>query len=122
MPREFSRSRRVADQLQRELARLIQRTLQDGDLGLITISMIKVSPDLRNADIFFTCLGNKVNIDSVEHVLNQSAGQFRHELSRSLPLRHTPRLQFEYDRSLDKANRLTNLIDSLHGQAPDQDS
>ena len=85
MPREFSRSRRVADQLQRELAILIQRSLQDEELGLITLSMIKVSPDLRNADIFFTCIDNKVNIDSVQRVLNDSASLFRHELSRSLP-------------------------------------
>ena len=122
MPREFSRSRRVADQLQRELARMIQRSFQDSDFGLITISMIKVSPDLRNADIFFTCLDNKVDIDSVQQILNQNAGQFRHELSRCLPLRHTPRLHFEFDSSLDQANRLTNLIDSLHSQTREQDS
>lgn len=114
MAKEFSRSRRVADLIQRELAVLIQRDIQDHALGMVTVSTIDVSPDLKNAKVFFTCFGNTVAIEQVEARLNEHLGQFRHELSKSLILRSVPKLKFAYDYSLDRANKLTALIDSLH--------
>jgi ribosome-binding factor A len=114
MAKEFSRSRRVADLIQRELAVLIQRDIQDHDLGMVTVSTIDVSPDLKNAKVFFTCIGNTVTIEQVVTRLNEHVGQFRHELSKSLILRSMPKLKFAYDYSLDRANKLTSLIDSLH--------
>jgi ribosome-binding factor A len=120
MPREFSRSRRVADLMQRELAVMIQREIQDGSMGLVTISMVEVSPDLKNARVYFTCIGNTEDIVQVTERLNAHAGQFRHELSRILIMRSVPRLQFRYDHTLERANKLTALIDSLHaGDKPD---
>jgi ribosome-binding factor A len=113
MPREFSRSRRVADLIQRELAALIQKYIQNNQIGLITISSVDVSSDLKNARVFFTCLKNKTDIDHVSDLLNEYAGQFRHELSRTLTMRSIPKIRFEFDHSLDRANRLTALIESL---------
>jgi ribosome-binding factor A len=114
MPREFSRNRRVADLMQRELAALIQREIRDESLGLLTLSKIDVSPDLKNAQIYFTCLGNTVDVEQVSSRLNEYAGHFRHELSGVLIMRSVPKLQFKYDHTLERANKLTALIDSLH--------
>lgn len=114
MAKEFSRSRRVADLIQRELAVQIQRFIQDDNFGLITVSCVDVSPDLKNAKIYFTCLANKVAIEEVTEKLNEYNGQFRHELSKSLVMRNIPKIHFEFDQNLDRANRLTALIDSLH--------
>jgi ribosome-binding factor A len=119
MAKEFSRSRRVADLIQRELAVLIQRDIQDHALGMVTVSTVDVSPDLKNAKVFFTCIGNTVAVEDVVIRLNEHIGQFRHELSKSLILRSVPKLKFAYDYSLDRANKLTSLIDSLHVDAAD---
>lgn len=114
MAKEYTRNRRVADLIQRELAKLIQRYIQDDEIGLVTISSVDVSPDLKNARIFFTCLSNKVSVDDVTDRLNEFNSQFRHELSQILIMRSVPRIHFEFDQNLDRANRLTALIESLH--------
>lgn len=113
MPKEFSRSRRVGDLLQQELAGMIQRrTLEDGT-GMVTLSSTDVSPDLKNATIYFTCLGNSMANEEVVDILNEYVGEFQHELGKSLKLRNIPHLHFKYDYSLVEANRVTELIDSL---------
>jgi ribosome-binding factor A len=122
MAKEFSRSRRVADLIQRELAGLIQRDIHDHDLGMVTVSTVDVSPDLKNAKVLFTCIGNTAATEDVVLRLNEHIGQFRHELSKSLVLRSVPKLKFAYDYSLDRANKLTSLIDSLHAGRPDTDN
>lgn len=117
MPKEFSRSLRVGELVQRELAGIIQRHFDSIQYGMITISAIDISPDIKNAKIFFTCLENNPEITDVEEILNNYAWQFRHELSKSLSLRVIPKLRFKYDHSLERANRLSKLIDSLNKDA-----
>jgi len=114
MPRQYSRSQRVGDLVQRELARLIQKELVDAHLGLITISTADISPDLKYAKIYVTSLADDVETDVIIAALNDRAGHFRHELSKVLRLRVVPKLAFQYDISIDRARRLTTLIDSLH--------
>jgi len=118
MPRQYSRSRRVEELVQRELARLIQKELSDAHLGLITISAVNISPDLKNAKIYITSIGDGIDVDQIIKTLNEISGHFRHELSKILTLRVVPRLVFEFDSSIERARRLTALIDSLHH--PDQ--
>ena len=125
MPREFSRSRRVADLIQREIATLIQRYIQDDEIGLVTVSSVNVSPDLKNARIFFTCMANKTDIKHVSDLLNEFTGLFRHELAKNLVMRSVPKISFEFDYSLDRANKLTALIESLDDNKsgkPDRES
>lgn len=114
MPRQFSRSRRVEDLVQRELALLIQKELSDSHLGLITVSGVNISPDLKNAKIYVTSIGDGVEMDQVIKTLNEISGHFRHELAKVLTLRVVPKLTFEFDSSIERARRLTTLIDSLH--------
>lgn len=113
MPKQFSRSRRVADLVQRELARIIQRDIGDAHLGLITISAVDVSPDLTNAKVYITSLGADSGLEKVITVLNEQASHFRHELAQILPLRGVPRLEFLFDSSIERGSRLSALIDSL---------
>ena len=109
MPKEFSRTRRVGELMQRELAELIQRRFSVEKNGMITVSEVTVTPDLRQAKIYITVLGKDIN-ETVGQ-LNERAGEFRHELSKRLSLRITPRLTFSADTVLENANRLTALID-----------
>jgi len=122
MAKEFSRSQRVGDHIQKELATIIQMPVRDAGLGLVTISAVDLSTDLAYAKIFVTCLG--IDIDSVSDrakvlaMLNDNAAQFRHQLSKILTTRTVPKLQFMFDENLEQANRLTSLIDSLHTEDP----
>ena len=118
MPKEYSRSRRVAELVQRELAVLIPKYLQDTDVGLVTVSNVDVSPDLKNAKVYITSIINTIENDEVADRLNELAGQLRHDLSRLIIMRSVPRLHFEFDHALERANRLTALIDSLKSGKP----
>lgn len=113
MPKQYGRNRRVADVVQRELARLLQREITDPHLGLITVSAVDVSPDLKNAKIFVTTLGGDLEHNEVVRILNELAGHYRHELAGLLTLRSVPSLKFEYDTSIQRGKHLSDLIDSL---------
>jgi len=113
MPKEFGRNRRVADLIQRDLAILIQREMDSKQFGLITVSLVDVSPDLLNAKVYVTNLGNDAGRDALIITLNKRAGHFRHELAKNSPRRTTPRLDFVFDSSIEHGSRLSALIDSV---------
>jgi ribosome-binding factor A len=126
MAKEFSRSQRVGDHIQKELSTIIQIPVRDAGLGLVTISAVDLSTDLSHAKIYVTCLGidhendldNKSDRVEILAMLNDNAAQFRHQLSKILTTRIVPKLKFMFDESLEQANRLTGLIDSLHTEDP----
>ncbi|MGP5554479.1 ribosome-binding factor A [Psychrobacter celer] len=112
------RLQRLADQIQRELAVLIRDEVNDPRLtGFVTISSIKVSPDLGYADIYVTIMEpglddamTKTNHEESINVLNKAAGFLRTELSHSLKTRTTPRLRFHYDEVTAHGNYMMDLI------------
>lgn len=111
--REFKRTDRVADQLQKELAVLIQREVKDPRLGMITVSGVTVSRDLGYADVHVTLLGDDgpERIRENLKVLKQAAGFLRGQIARRIKLRHVPELRFHYDESVVRGQRLSSLID-----------
>lgn len=110
MPKEFSRTQRVGEVIQRELADIIRREIDTTSLGMITISKVTLSPDLKFAQIYITHLGGQLTAEQTASHLNQSANLLRHHLSQRLTTRTTPRLQFVYDKTIEYANHLTQLI------------
>ena len=112
------RLQRLADQIQRDLAVLIRDEINDPRLtGFVTISTIKISPDLGYADIYVTIMEKSMDdamtkdyhTESLE-VLNKASGFLRTELSHLLKTRTTPRLRFHYDEVTANANYMINLI------------
>lgn len=112
------RLQRLADQIQRDLAVLIRDEINDPRLtGFVTISSVKISPDLGYADIYVTIMEPELNDamtkssheDSIK-VLNKAAGFLRTELSHSLKTRTTPRLRFHYDEVTARGNYMMDLI------------
>ena len=112
MPREFSRSTRVAAQIQRELAQLIQLEIKDPRVGMVTLSGVELSSDLGYAKVYFTVLGNEHTPEEVVAALNHAAGYLRHELGRRLVLRTLPQLTFVYDETVERGASLSALIDA----------
>ncbi len=110
MPREFSRSRRVAEQLQRELAGLIGSVLKDPRVGLVTVTAVEVSKDLAYAKVFVSSIGESGTREELIGTLQHASGFLRHEIGQAMKLRIIPELRFHYDDTLEKAAKLEALI------------
>lgn len=126
MPREFSRGRRVADHIQKELAVLIQQEVKDPRLGLVTINEVKVSRDLGFADVYFTSFSSDTfrasesldedaereerNSIRPAEVLENASGFLRSRLAKSLSTRTTPKLRFHYDHTIEQGAKMTQAI------------
>lgn len=117
MPRDFSRTRRIAEQIQRELAEVIRHELKDpGVGGFVTITEVEVSPDHSHAKVFFTRLGDESLIPETSAGLKRASGFLRTHLARRLKLRTVPHLEFKYDASVERGVRLSRLIDEAVGK------
>ena len=112
--RGFNRTDRIADQIQRDLAVLLQREIKDPRLGLPTISGVKVSKDLAYADVYLTfmALNDPGKVDDALHVLESASGLLRSLLSKSIKLRVMPRLRFHYDETIVEGPRISALINA----------
>jgi ribosome-binding factor A len=107
----FLRSRRIGDQIHKDLADLISRELKDPRLGMITVTAVEVTNDYSHAKIYVSSLqGNEVLARSLE-ALQDAAGFLRNQLGKRLSIRTLPALHFVADVSLDRAIALTTLID-----------
>ncbi|MBT2785666.1 MULTISPECIES: 30S ribosome-binding factor RbfA [unclassified Halomonas] len=111
--REFKRTDRVADQLQKELAVLIQREVKDPRLGMVTVSGVTVSRDLGYSDVYVTLLGEQEpeRIKENLQVLKRAAGFLRSQIAKRIKLRHVPELRFHFDESVVRGQHLSSLID-----------
>lgn len=112
MPRDFPRTRRVGEQIQRELAALIRDGVKDPRVGMVTISAVEVSRDLAHAKVFITVLGDETAKRDSLAALNKAAGFLRHELGQRMLTRTVPQLRFVYDESIERGSRLCALIDA----------
>lgn len=124
MAREFSRIDRIGDQMQRELAQLIQREVKDPRLGMVTVNAVKVSRDLGYADIYVSLLTTEeLGAESPEvieslAVLNKAAGFLRGQIGRAMKLRVVPLLRFHFDELQGYSRRLDGLIRKAVGDQP----
>jgi ribosome-binding factor A len=111
MPREFKRSERVSGQLRRELAQLIQSEVKDPALGLVSVSDVEVSRDLSHARVFVTVFDPDTAPDSLK-ALRRAAGFLRSCLGKELRMHNIPQLHFVHDDSVEKGQRMDELIDA----------
>ena len=113
MPREFNRSERVADALQRELAALLRTELDDPRIAMTNITGVDVSRDLASAKVFVNFIGQRSAEQTAEAVaaLNGAAGFLRSRIGGVIRMRIVPRLRFIHDTTGDRGQRLANLID-----------
>ncbi|HTE15707.1 MAG TPA: 30S ribosome-binding factor RbfA [Burkholderiales bacterium] len=117
MPKDYPRSRRIAEQVQRELSEIIRLELKDPRVGMITLTDVEVTADYEHAKVFFTRLGDVADNKAVTHALEHAAGFLRSELAQRIRMRTVPQLHFEYDESVERGVRLSNLIDEAVGGA-----
>ncbi|MCH9770080.1 MAG: 30S ribosome-binding factor RbfA [Gammaproteobacteria bacterium] len=109
MPKVSIRSRRVADLLQSEVALILQREINDPRLTDVSLVTVKMSPDLRQAKIYYTLL-NPENLLEVESGLAKASGFIRRAVAQRLDLRYMPKLFFKFDDTEIRADNLQKLI------------
>ena len=97
-----------------EMSEIIEREIQDPRIGLVTVTRVKVSPDLSHAHIFVTVLGDADQRKKTLQGLRSAAGFARRSLSKRLHhLRRIPELGFEYDESIEEGIRIEELLDQI---------
>lgn len=113
MPREFTRSDRVSDAIQRLLAQVIPAEIRDPRLGMVNINEVTVTRDMAFAKVFVTFVGVDDEKQSLESaaILNKASGFLRTFLAKELSMRTVPKLQFIYDKTSVKGQALSSLID-----------
>jgi ribosome-binding factor A len=110
MPREVPRARRVAEQLQRTLSELLRREVRDPRLKPVTITHVRVSPDLTHAWVHYTLLSGDSHDALQREILDEASRYLRGPVGRALRLRVAPELHFQPDEELERGNRLDDLI------------
>ncbi|AGH81759.1 ribosome-binding factor A [Psychromonas sp. CNPT3] len=111
MAKEYSRTSRVSQQVQKELARILQQEVKDPRIGMVTVSGVDITRDLAYAKVFVTFLtiGDQTNDESLEG-LNSAAGYIRRLLGKAMRLRIVPEVRFCFDETLTEGLRLSELV------------
>ena len=117
MAREFSRSRRVEEQIQRLLADVMRSELRDPRVAGVVITEVRASRDLGVAWIEYSLLGTDLSpsaqvLADVQAGLDRAAGFLRTQLARELGTRTVPELRFRYDEAAQRGRDLEKLIDT----------
>ena len=125
-----ARVQRVADQIQREIASLIQMEVDDPRVGMVSVTGVEVSRDLAYAKVYVTVMNSlsddeevndstlsdpgdldKLEVEDNLKALNRASGYLRSLLAKRLKIRSVPKLQFYYDGSIERGQKLSKLID-----------
>lgn len=110
-----NRKGRINEEIMRELSTLI-RTLKDPRItGLVSITHVDVTPDMRYAKVFISRLGEQSDLKECIKGLRSAGGYLRRELAQRLTIRYTPELQFEADDSMVHGARISELLGGLGG-------
>jgi ribosome-binding factor A len=109
------RMRRVDEAVRAVLSDAIAKHLQDPRVGFVTVTAVKTSPDLRHARVYVSILGDEPTRKESLAGLRSATGFLQGRVAAELTLKHTPALTFEYDESIDRGMRITQLLDEGEG-------
>jgi ribosome-binding factor A len=115
-----SRPERVADQIRAEVSSMIARDLRDPGIGFITITRVRVSPDLQHARVYYTSLGDSAARKNTDRALERASPFMRRQIGQRLRLRRAPELEFAFDESIAHQDRVAQLLEELRDQGQDQ--
>jgi ribosome-binding factor A len=113
-----ARVERVGEEFREILAEAIQE-LKDPRVGFVTVTAVKVSPDLHVAWVYYTVLGDEKAKAATRAALRSAVPHLRRELGRQIRLKVTPELRFEHDDFLETGERIDALLEETHRQGAD---
>ena len=116
------RKEMVCKEIKRVTADLLQKELRDPRLGFVSVTKAEVSSDLKYAKIFFSVMGNERQQKKTMAGLRHAKGFIQKELSRAIRMRSFPEIRFELDDSIEKAFKMTQLLDKLAAERNAQEA
>ena len=117
-----NRPERVAQMVQQLLGEIFARGMRDPRIGLVTITGVKMSPDLREARVYWTVHGDLEQRKHTAKGLDNARGFLRREVGSELKLRVVPNLSFTYDEAIDRGERIDQLIREVHNQEKEREA
>ena len=108
------RSQRVASQIKSEISWLIEHRLRDPEKGFITVTRVRLSPDLKIASIYYSVLGDDKQREGSKEALKRAKSFLKRELGDRINLRVVPELRFFYDDSLDYSEKISDLLNKIN--------
>ena len=109
-----TRPSRVGDQLRAEITDLLAREVHDPGIGFLTITHVKVTSDLQQARVYYTTMGDEKARRESQRALDRAAPFLRRQLGRRLSLRRVPDLQFFFDASIERQDRIEQILQDLN--------
>jgi ribosome-binding factor A len=111
-----SRPDRVGEEIRKELAQLLSREVHDPGIGLITLTRVKVSPDLQLARAYYTIMGDEKAREETDKALTRATPFLRRQIGARIRLRRVPELRFEFDRSVENQDRIERILIDLQAE------
>jgi len=111
------RAERLTEEIREQVARMIASDLKDPRLGFVTVTRVELAHDLGHARIHVGVLGSEAEREKSLRALQQASGFVRRELGRRLRIRHTPEVEFRYDKGLDATDRVAQLLEAERRRA-----
>ena len=111
------RPERVGEAIRDELSLLLAREVHDPGIGFITLTRVKVSPDLQAARVYYTTLGDEKAQRDTAKALKRAAPFLRRQLGQRIRLRRVPELEFFYDESIAQGDRIEQILQDLKAEA-----
>ena len=111
-----SRTVRVGDQIRQEIADLLAREVHDPGIGFLTVTHVKVTPDLQQARVYYTTMGDEKVRRESRRALDRAAPFLRRQLGRRLRLRRVPELQFFFDESIERQDRIERILQEIQAE------
>jgi len=108
------RTEKVAEEIRHKIADVLSKDLAELHLGLVTVTKVRLSPDLKNAKIYLSFIGNKEPAEVCLNKINARKKQIRMHLSSKIYLRNMPEINFYFDDAVEYANRIDELIKQIH--------
>jgi ribosome-binding factor A len=121
LKKSFYRTDRVSAQLRRELGTIVHAMVRVHGLPSVSVSDVEITRDMAHAKVFVTALQSERAKEAMKG-LKKLTPEIRHELSRAVKMRHTPELHFHYDDSVDRGERIDNLLRDLDTESNDDSS
>jgi ribosome-binding factor A len=110
------RPTRVGDQIREEVAALLAREVHDPGIGFVTITHVNVTPDLQQARVYYTTMGDEAARRQSRKALERAAPFLRRHLGRRLRLRRVPELQFFFDESIERHDRIERILQEIQSE------
>jgi ribosome-binding factor A len=108
------RPQRVALQIQHEISLILSRDMKDRRIGMVTITGVQISADLRHAKVYVSVMGTDQQKKESIEALNHASGWIRHELGQRIRMKFLPEVVFREDTSQEYGERIDHLLDKLH--------